>query len=111
MDITKIYLSKREQKIFDKFDENGEAYLTFEEFQKLLPTGLVQERIGSARPSSKSWPTSGVCRLSGHGAEYRRYCQHQRAVDRRITRRYWITTGIAIAAFALSALSIALQYV
>ena len=110
MDITKKYLNEKEQKVFNKFGENGEAFLTLEEFQILRPTGLIQERLGDAGPWSNSWPESGLCRLSGDGEKYQRYYLAQRAAERKSARRYWITTGIAITALILSAISIVLQY-
>lgn len=103
MDVTKVHLTKKEQKAFDKFDENGEALLTLEEFQSLRHTKLIQERLGDAGPWSSGWPESGLCRLSGYGEEYRRYYLAKQEEKRLDERRYRITTGISITALVISA--------
>lgn len=102
MDVSKVNLTKKEQKIFDKFGDDGTAELTLSEFEVLRPTKLIQDRLGGSLPGSSTRPTSGKCWLSGEGDEYRRYHLARLAVERRNTRRYWITTGIAAAALIKS---------
>ena len=102
MDVTKVHLTKKERKVFKKFGDDGTAELTLAEFETLRHTKLIQDRLGNYPPGSSTLPPSGKCWLSGDGAEYRRYYLAQRAAERKSTRRYWITTGIAIAALVKS---------
>ena len=108
-DVTKIFLTLEEQRAFDKFADDT-AELTKGEFELLRNRGLIKNSLNGNSGWFDIVDKSGLCELSDTGKALRAY-QAVRARDaRKADRRYWITTGIAIAALVTAIASIVLQY-
>lgn len=102
MDVTKIVLTEEEQILFNKFRKTDHTELTVSEYKILLHKSLIKDHIGGNSGWFSTLPQKGVCEISDIGKDLRAYQLLQKKADRRSSRRYWITTGIAIAALLLS---------
>lgn len=97
MDFTNLILTDKEQKIFNRFVKRDSVFLSKEEFIALRNRGLVTGILGG-KSDSFDIPESGSCKLSEKGKQFRAYQCRQQKANRKNNRRYWITTGIALAA-------------
>ena len=102
MDVSKIILTSEEQTAFDSFRRSDSARLTREQFQLLSKKRLIQDSMDGSSGWFDGLPDSGLCRLSELGKDLRAYQAQQVRAVRRDFRRYWITTGIAVAALIKS---------
>lgn len=109
MDVSKIVLTDVEQKIFDRFKRTDSAELTKEEYKVLLHKNLILDSIGGSSGWFDDLPEKGLCSLSDVGKDLRAYQAQRSKAERKSSRRYWITTGIAIAAFLLAVASLLWQ--
>ena len=109
MDITKIILTPEQQKAFDKFTSDT-AELTKAEFEALLRQGIIKNSFGGKSGWFDSLAETGICELNDAGKSLRAYQAAQTRDIKKNDRRYWITTGIAVAALITAIVSIVLQY-
>lgn len=102
-DVTKIILTPAEQRAFDKFvGESDTADLTKQEFQLLKNKGLLKNLMDGNSGWFYDMPDHGQCELNDTGKSLRAYQARQHGAEKKASRRYWITTGIAIAALIKS---------
>ena len=102
-DVTKIILTPAEQRAFNKFVcESDTADLTKEEFQLLINKGLLKDLMNGKSGWFSVMPDHGQCELNDTGKSLRAYQARQHSAEKKNNRRYWITTGIAIAALIKS---------
>ena len=110
-DVTKIILTPAEQRAFDKFvGESDTADLTKGEFELLRNKGLIKNSLNGNSGWFDIVDEFGSCELSDTGKALRAYQAMQVRDAKKNARRYWITTGIAIAALITAIASIVLQY-
>ena len=109
MDVSKIVLTDTEQAIFDRFRKTDSAELTIDEYKILIHKGLIKDSICGNSGWFSDLPEKGICSLSDKGKDLKAYQSMQRRLSRQASRRYWITTGIAVAAFLLSVVSLLWQ--
>ena len=102
MDVTKLTLTEAEQAAFDLFGQTDSVVLTSEQFRLLAQKNLVQKSVDGAAVWFSGIPDHGECCLSQAGKELRTYQLQQKQVARQQSRRYWITTGIAVVALVKS---------
>lgn len=102
-DVTKMFLTPEEQRAFDKFAGGSDtADLTRDEFRLLLLKKLIVDSMDGKSAWFSDTPEHGICVLSNTGKELRAYQDMQAHNAKKSDRRYWITTGIAIAALVKS---------
>ncbi len=102
-DVTKIILTPAEQRAFDKFvGESDTADLTKGEFELLRNRGLIKNSLNGNSGWFDIVDNAGLCELSDTGKALRAYQAVQTRNVKKNDRRYWITTGIAIAALIKS---------
>lgn len=89
-----ILLTPEEEKIFNKFLYKYEVQLTNEEYE------LVRRRriVRTAHNQTYTPPGKTTCILSGLGRNYLAYLYQTSKQEKKDDKRYWITTGIALAA-------------
>ena len=102
MDVSKIVLTGAEQAAFDLFRHTDTVVLTSEQFRLLAAKGLVQKTVDGAAVWFSGIPDRGECRLSNLGKDLQAFQLQQKRTARRESRRYWITTVIAIVALIKS---------
>lgn len=110
-DVTKIFLSREVQGVFDRFKDSTSAELTKEEFLKLRKQGLVKRTLGGASDFFDPLPASGVCELSEKGIAlqaYQRWKSYEWATLRKEARS---SRRIAIVSLIIGTLSLLLQVV
>ena len=101
-DVTRIVLTEKQQRVFDKFDKNGDAVLSLEEYRTLRGTGLVDPSYGWF--DDVKWPCS--VKLTNLGLQLQAYQKQQRGVVAKDDRRYRINTIISATALGLSLIAI-----
>lgn len=109
IDVTKMFLTPEEQRAFDKFADDT-AELTKGEFELLRNKGLIKNSLNGNSGWFDIVDEFGSCELSDTGKALRAYQAMQVRDAKKNARRYWITTGIAIAALITAIASIVLQY-
>ena len=98
MDISKIVLTKEESTAFSKFLRSDQAELTIDEYKILLHKGLINDTIGGSSGWFDNLPEIGVCKISDLGKDLRALQSLRKKEASQSSRRYWITTIIAIIA-------------
>lgn len=100
-------LTEEEKRIFRKFKRSNSAKLTKSEFQTMLRSKLVDGGFGGEyyRFSNGSFD-EGVACLSENGLRVKAAMR----AEKKLSVRYWITTGVAIAGFLLAVLSLLMQH-
>lgn len=109
MDVSKIVLTDAEQRLLNRFRESESAELTIEEYRVLLRKGLIKDSIDGSSGWFNDLPKKGICFLSDTGKDLQAYQNQQDRIRRQSSRRYWITTGIAVAALLMSVASLLWQ--
>lgn len=96
-------LTEEENRIFRKFKRSNSAKLTKSEFQTMLRSKLVDGGFGGEYYwfSNGSFD-EGVACLSENGLRVKAAMR----AEKKLSVRYWITTGVAIAGFLLAVLSL-----
>lgn len=102
MDVSKIVLTEAEQSAFDLFRQTDSAVLTVGQFQLLIKKGLLLDSMDGKSGWFGNLPDFGICKLSDLGKDLRAYQLQQKQIARQQSRRYWITTGIAVVALVKS---------
>lgn len=92
-------LTEEEKRIFRKFKRSNSAKLTKSEFQTMLRSKLVDGGFGGEYYwfSNGSFD-EGVACLSENGLRVKAAMR----AEKKLSVRYWITTGVAIAGFLLA---------
>lgn len=98
-------LTEEEKRIFRKFKRSNSAKLTKSEFQTMLRSKLVDGGFGGEWFSNGSFD-EGVACLSENGLRVKAAMR----AEKKLSVRYWITTGVAIAGFLLAVLSLLMQH-
>ena len=100
-------LTEEEKRIFRKFKRSNSAKLTKSEFQTMLRSKLVDGGFGGEYYwfSNGSFD-EGVACLSENGLRVKAAMR----AEKKLSVRYWITTGVAIAGFLLAVLSLLMQH-
>lgn len=104
LDVSKIILTAEQQSAFNKYKKADKVQLTEQEYAALSKRRLV---LGSPWFGEKKFPLE--VELNETGRQLLAYQLGQEALQRKAAMRYWITTGIAVLAFLMSALSLYLQ--
>ena len=101
------YSLTEEKRIFRKFKRSNSAKLTKSEFQTMLRSKLVDGGFGGEYYwfSNGSFD-EGVACLSENGLRVKAAMR----AEKKLSVRYWITTGVAIAGFLLAVLSLLMQH-
>lgn len=100
-------LTEEEKRIFRKFKRSNSAKLTKSEFQTMLRSKLVDGGFGGeCYWFSNGSFDEGVACLSENGLRVKAAMQ----AEKKLSVRYWITTGVAIAGFLLAVLSLLMQH-
>lgn len=100
-------LTEEEKRIFREFKRSNSAKLTKSEFQTMLRSKLVDGGFGGEYYwfSNGSFD-EGIACLSENGLRVKAAMQ----AEKKLSVRYWITTGVAIAGFLLAVLSLLMQH-
>lgn len=100
-------LTEEEKRIFRKFKRSNSAKLTKSEFQTMLRSKLVDGGfVGEYYWFSNGSFDEGVACLSENGLRVKAAMR----AEKKLSVRYWITTGVAIAGFLLAVLSLLMQH-
>lgn len=100
-------LTEEEKRIFRKFKRSNSARLTKAEFQTMLQSKLVDGGFGGEYYwfSNGSFD-EGIACLSENGLRVKAAMR----AEKKLSVRYWITTGVAIAGLLLAILSLLMQH-
>lgn len=90
-------LTEEEKRIFRKFKRSNSAKLTKSEFQTMLRSKLVDGGFGGEYYWFSNG-SEGVACLSENGLRVKAAMR----AEKKLSVRYWITTGVAIAGFLLA---------
>lgn len=100
-------LTEEEKRIFRKFKRSNRARLTKAEFQTMLRSKLVDGGFGGEYYwFSEGSFDEGIACLSENGLRVKAAMR----AEKKLSVRYWITTGVAIAGFLLAVLSLLMQH-
>lgn len=100
-------LTEEEKRIFRKFKRSNSARLTKAEFQTMLRSKLVDGGFGGEYYwFSEGSFDEGIACLSENGLRVKAAMR----AEKKLSARYWITTGVAIAGFLLAVLSLLMQH-
>lgn len=100
-------LTEEEKRIFRKFKRSNSARLTKAEFQTMLRSKLVDGGFGGEYYwFSEGSFDEGIACLSENGLRVKAAMR----AEKKLSVRYWITTGVAIAGFLLAVLSLLMQH-
>lgn len=104
MDFSRLTLTRQDCRTLEISEKEP---VSKEQCERLLRCGLVEEERRYI-PGSLGEPL-GVCRATTLGRDYLVWLDGQGKTRRRETRRYWITTTIAILALVLALVSLMWQ--
>ena len=100
-------LTEEEKRSLRKVKRSNSAVLTKAEFQTMLRSKLVDGVFADEHYwFSENSFDKGVTHLTENGLRVKS-AMH---IERKLSVRYWITTGIAIAGFLLAVLSLLIQH-
>lgn len=100
-------LTEEEKRIFRKFKRSNSARLNKAEFQTMIRSKLVDGGFGGEYYwFSEGSFDEGIACLSENGLRVKAAMQ----AEKKLSVRYWITTGVAIAGFLLAVLSLLIQH-